>query len=290
MTGWAGDDTYWVDQAGDKVVESSASGGTDTVRSSVGYVLGANVENLTLVGGAAVSGTGNALANVVNGNSAANALNGGAGADTMTGWAGDDVYFVDNALDKAVEPGAAGGTDTVHSAVSFVLGANVENLILTGSAADGTGNALANILTGNAAANLLRGGAGNDALKGGGGNDSLHGGDGSDALRGGDGLDRLVFDRPLGPGNVDHILDFVRGQDKIALENAVFKTLAAGALAPAAFVVGTAAADASDRIIYDPATGALLYDSDGTGAAAAVQFAVLDTVPTTLAASDFLVI
>jgi len=74
------------------------------------------------------------------------------------------------------------------------------------------------------------------------------------------------------------------------LENAVFSTLASGGLAAGAFVVGTAAADANDRIIYDAATGNLYYDSDGSGAGAALLFATLDNAPATLAASDFLVI
>ena len=55
-------------------------------------------------------------------------------------------------------------------------------------------------------------------------------------------------------------------------------------------VVGTAAADANDRIIYDDATGNLYYDSDGTGAGVALLFATLDNAPASLAASDFLVI
>ena len=70
----------------------------------------------------------------------------------------------------------------------------------------------------------------------------------------------------------------------------MFTTLAAGALSADAFRLGTAALDADDRILYDAATGALFYDRDGTGAAAAVQFATLDNMPATLNATDFLVI
>jgi Ca2+-binding RTX toxin-like protein len=92
MYGEAGDDAYIIDNPGDVVIES-AGNGTDTVRSSVTHALPANVENLTLVGSAAVNGTGNALDNVLAGNSAANVLTGAAGNDTYMfdpGW-GQDV-------------------------------------------------------------------------------------------------------------------------------------------------------------------------------------------------------
>ena len=155
-------------------------------------------------------------------------LDGGLGSDGMRGGSGDDSYILSGAGDRIVEEADA-GIDTVVSPFSYTLGANLENLVLVGSAANGT-------------------------------------------------------------GNFDHIADFVRNLDKIVLDNAVFTGLAAGPLAPGAFVVGSAAADAGDRIIYNPTTGALLFDEDGAGGAAAIQFAVLDTKPANLAASDFEVI
>ena len=82
MEGGAGNDTYAVDNIGDVVVEAAA-GGTDTVSSAITYTLGANVENLTLAGVAAINGTGNALANVLIANTAVNTLTGGALADTF---------------------------------------------------------------------------------------------------------------------------------------------------------------------------------------------------------------
>ncbi|WP_194164561.1 cadherin domain-containing protein [Microvirga thermotolerans] len=90
LRGGAGNDTYIVDDAGDLVVEN-ADEGTDTVRASIGYVLGAEVENLTLVGTGNLGGTGNALNNVLIGNDGSNALQGGQGDDTLDGGAGDNV-------------------------------------------------------------------------------------------------------------------------------------------------------------------------------------------------------
>jgi Ca2+-binding RTX toxin-like protein len=173
MVGGAGNDTYYVDNSHDVVTEA-ASGGTDTVHSTISYTLGANVEKLILDGTAAINGTGNALANALTGNAGANILNGEAGADTMAGGGGNDTYYVDNSGDVVTEV-ANGGVDTVHSTISYTLGANVENLILDGTAGlNGTGNTLANALTGNSGNNILNGGAGADTMAGGAGNDTYY--------------------------------------------------------------------------------------------------------------------
>ncbi|MGZ8383992.1 MAG: calcium-binding protein, partial [Nitrospira sp.] len=143
-------------------VVENASAGTDTVQSSITWTLGPNLENLTLTGTASIDGTGNTLNNILIGNSGANVLSGGTGADTMSGRAGDDTYVVDNAGDTVTE-NANEGIDTVQSSLTYTLGANVENLTLTGTRAiNGTGNALDNVLTGNSGANVLKGGTGND--------------------------------------------------------------------------------------------------------------------------------
>ena len=171
------------------------------------------------------------------------------------------------------------------------LGPTLENLTLTGaSAINGTGNGLANTIVGNGAANILNGAAGNDALQGAAGDDVLIGGVGVDTLDGGTGGDRFTFlDAPVA-ADADHILSFAVGSDRIVLDDAAFSTLPVGALAAGAFVAGTAAADADDRILYDAATGNLYFDSDGTDANAAILFATLDNAPATLSAGDFLVI
>jgi Ca2+-binding RTX toxin-like protein len=170
MQGGAGNDIYVVGEVGDQVIEL-ASAGTDEVRSAITYVLGAELENLTLTGVSTINGTGNAGANRIEGNSAANRIDGGSGSDSMIGAAGDDTYVVDNANDQVIEA-PEGGNDTIEASISFTLPSNVEALTLTGSAANSaTGNSLANLLTGNSANNTLDGGSGADTLVGGSGDD-----------------------------------------------------------------------------------------------------------------------
>ncbi|MFH2088288.1 MAG: M10 family metallopeptidase C-terminal domain-containing protein, partial [Pseudomonadota bacterium] len=225
MFGGAGDDLYIVDNTGDSVTEL-AGGGSDSVRSSApSFALSANIEYLILTGAGNIDGTGNADPNVLTGNSGNNELDGGAGndtliggggADTLTGGAGDDQIYVDSADDVVVEA-VGDGTDTVSSSASYTLTANVENLILTGSAAVGMGNTLANAITGNAANNTLAGDAGNDTLTGEAGSDALTGGAGNDTLDGGSGSDTLAG----GAGNDS--LDGGSGSD-----NAIYSGVIAG--------------------------------------------------------------
>ena len=302
LAGGAGDDSYTVDNVGDVIIENGSEG-TDSVTSSVAYTLSANVENLTLTAG--LTGTGNASNNILIGNSSANtltglegndSLDGGTGNDTLIGGAGDDTYTVNVATDVVTE-NADEGVDTVLSAATYTLSANVENLELTGTAViNGTGNALSNNLTGNGSANTLAGLDGNDTLRGDAGADILIGGTGNDVLDGGLGNDFFVLDAALdASANVDTINDFSKvtgNTDKIRLDNDVFTAVGAvGTLAATAFVIGTDAADASDRVIYDSTTGALYYDADGTGAQAKVQIALIGTsIHPALANTDFLVI
>jgi len=217
MEGGRGNDTYWVDSARDRVIEVVREG-LDTVNSLTSYALARNVENLTLLGTAALNGTGNDGKNLILGNAAANALrgmsgnddlrggngndslNGGSGFDVMQGGAGNDAYVVDNTGDRVVELWNQ-GIDTVRSSVDYRLAANVENLeLLNWNGGRGTGNDLANVLTGNDGSDILSGLGGNDSLTGGDGNDRLNGGAGADRMWGGQG-DDLYF--------VDHARDRV---------------------------------------------------------------------------------
>jgi len=197
MIGGAGNDVYFVDNAADTVVEYAIQG-TDLVQSTVNHTLVGNIENLTLLGTAALSGTGNAHANLLSGNSGNNILaglagndtiNGALGSDRMSGGAGNDTYIVDNAADVVIE--AIGeGNDLVQSTVNHALRVNVENLTLLGTGnLAGTGNAIANLITGNAGSNQLSGLAGNDTINGGAGNDLIDGGSGIDRMSGGAGND-----------------------------------------------------------------------------------------------------
>lgn len=218
MAGGAGDDVYFVDNAGDTVVEDS-SGGIDTVITGLNYTLGVNTENLVLTGTSSLTGTGNSLDNQISGNSGDNTLSGGAGndvldggagGDAMTGGAGDDTYYLNAAGDTVVE-NAGEGSDTIVSALTYSLGANLENLTLSGFGnTNATGNGLGNILLGNSGTNILDGGAGADSLLGNAGSDVLRGdigndnylfslGDGQDTVEENDGAagtDTLSF----GPG------------------------------------------------------------------------------------------
>lgn len=128
MEGGQGNDTYIVNSVNDVILEQSGEG-YDTVISSSNYILNANIEELRLVEGFNVNGTGNSLNNRIIGNGLDNILDGVTGADVMIGGLGNDTYYVDNVGDQVVEL-AGEGTDTINASISYALGANVENLTL----------------------------------------------------------------------------------------------------------------------------------------------------------------
>ncbi|MEJ5864770.1 calcium-binding protein [Pseudomonas farsensis] len=207
LTGGKGNDTYLLG-ANDTAVEAFNEG-VDLVQTSFSRTLGANIENLTLLGSADINGTGNDLANIIIGNSGDNVLDGAGGVDTLQGGAGDDTYIValtaTNALQDRVIEAAAAGTDTLRltggatgiKLVTQVLGANLEHLDAqqTGAALlNLTGNTADNEIIGNDADNVIQGLAGNDTLRGGLGNDTLDGGLGVDQMFGGEGNDTYTVD------------------------------------------------------------------------------------------------
>ncbi len=288
MRGGGGNDTYVVDNAGDKVDENADGGnGTDTVQSSITFSLAntsvvfGDVENLKLTGTAAINGTGNALDNVITGNDGSNVLNGGDGKDTLIGGLGGDTLIGGAGADKL---DGGGGSDTASYA-----GATVGVKASLASPATNTGDAAGDTYV---SIENLTGSSRADTLVGNNGSNQLAGGLGNDTLTGGAGADFFLFNTALGATNVDKITDFTAADDTIRLENAIFTELTAtGTLASGAYFAGAAAHDLDDRIIYNSATGALLYDADGNkaGGVAAVQFATL-TGGLTLTNADFVVV
>ena len=194
MTGGNGGDTYYVDNAGDKIVELSTDTGTDLVRAYVSYTLPAEVEGLYLQAGyaAAITGTGNALNNTMGGNEFNNTLIGGDGNDTI------------NAT-LATNGSSAGGNDTLDggNGNDTLTGGTGNDKLLGGAGNDvlnsGNGD---NTLDGGTGEDALTAGSGNDTLMGGAGNDYLDGGAGNDKLDGGDGNDWLKDTSATGNGTL----------------------------------------------------------------------------------------
>jgi Ca2+-binding RTX toxin-like protein len=228
LAGGSGNDLYSITSNSELVVENAGEG-IDTVETLVDYVLGANLENLTLDFGA--NGTGNELDNVIrdgtgdsnsifalggndtvlagagndfiDGGDGNDFIDGGSGndairdygngIDTLAGGSGDDLYSIISSNDLVVE-NAGEGIDTVETLVDYVLGANLENLVLD-FGANGTGNELDNVIRdGTGAANLISGLGGNDTISGGIGNDTIYGGEGNDNLDGGADNDLVLGD------------------------------------------------------------------------------------------------
>jgi len=180
MRGGAGDDLYRVDDGGDQVVEN-ADEGVDTVRSSVSYALSANVENLGLTGDAAITGTGNGVANLLTGNGSANALSGLGGNDSLDGGGGDDT--LDGGSGDDTLDGGFGRDTASYAAASGPVSVSLTIVgpQATGSAGNDTLIGIEN-LTGSAYGDTLTGNSSDNVIEGLGGNDILDGGDGTDTV------------------------------------------------------------------------------------------------------------
>ncbi|MBB4235860.1 calcium-binding protein [Rhizobium esperanzae] len=248
LVGGAGNDTYVVDNVSDVVTEA-ANAGIDTIKTALAsYTLASltNVENLVYTGSSDFAGTDNASANAIIGGAGNDTLDGGTGADTLTGGTGNDIYVVDNVGDLVIE-NSGEGTDTVKTSLAtYTLGANVENLTYTGTAAfTGTGNSLDNVITGGSGANRLSGGGGDDILIGGAAADTF-------AYGANDGIDTIVGFAASGTAH-----------DVLAVDSAVFADwahLLAASTQSGSDVIITA--DADDKIILKNVTVASLQPAN----------------------------
>lgn len=119
---------------------------------------------------------------------------GGTVTGTVFGGLGNDIYTIDNTATVIDEVSSADGTDMVFAWADYALADGIEWLLLQGTAHNGFGNALDNVMVGNIAANLLGGGEGADTIVGGDGADTLIGDAGADSLRGERGNDQIFGD------------------------------------------------------------------------------------------------
>ena len=183
MYGGAGNDIYFVDQTGD-VVSEEGGDGTDTVKSRVSFALADDLENLWLQRGSeAITGTGNALRNMIVGNERDNLLDGGGDNDNLIAGAGDDSLYGGEGHDKL--HGGTGSDALWGQAGNDKLHGGTGNDTLDG----GEGN---DILCPGVGDDIMFGGTGNDLLSGGAGADIAYGGIGNDVYKISDTLDTIV--------------------------------------------------------------------------------------------------
>lgn len=271
VTGMDGDDRLWGNE-GDDALDGGA--GADRLAGDDGDdTLSAGSGDDALLGGAGFD--------ALSGGSGQDDLDGGSGGDLLVGGSGNDVYRIDGIGDQVQEL-AGNGFDRLISRVSYTLADSLHIEGLSARSASTTpidlvGNSIDNRITGNNGANVLRGEEGADFLSGLGGGDRLYGGTGRDVMTGGAGRDHYHFDTAIGPASLaDRINGFAAADDTILLDRAVFGAIArTGTISGSAFRVGTAAAEADDRIIYHRATGRIFYDADGNGAGAQLLFATV---------------
>ncbi len=155
LVGGSGNDTFYVNTVGDKVVVGAVHG-NDLIVSSVSYALPDNVRSIQLTG-TGLTATANA--------SGGDYLSSVGGGNTLVGSAkGNDSFTVAHTTDVVVV--AAGAVnDTINAYVSYALPANVQNLVGKGAnALTLTGNSLANVITANSGADTLTGGGGADTF------------------------------------------------------------------------------------------------------------------------------
>jgi Ca2+-binding RTX toxin-like protein len=310
LIGGTGNDVYTLYSAS-TVISENNNGGSDTVYAYTSYVMAANLETLFLEGTDSLEGTGNGGANSIYGNSANNrlsggngndylegrggndSLSGGAGEDTLIGRAGDldtlaggaDNDYYDVFTGNVVIEANNAGTDWIYANGDYTLGANLENLVLNGSAnLNGTGNTLNNAIYGTTGNNRLNGGAGNDTLLGRTGNDTFVYNTGT------------AF--TLANTGLDVIADFIISADRIELGKSTFAALTSAAgsgfsvASEFAIVTSRAAAEGSSAlIVYNSVTGGLLYNQNRSdvGLGTGDRFAIINA-DAPLSASNFVLV
>ncbi len=288
LSGGDGSDTYYVDNAGDLVIETNSvasTGGIDYVYSYLSaYTLSANVENGRILSSGTASLSGNSLNNVLYAGMGNNIINGGAGTDTVS-----YAYGVPGTVGVRVSLATTTAQATGGSGSDTLL--NVENLTGSNYADTLSGSTGSNYLNGGAGNDTLDGGAGNDTLDGGAGNDLLTGGLGADQLTGGTGADRFDFNALTEMGLTsttwDTITDFKTSEgDKIDLLGVDANTALAGDQAFTFLgAVSAFTGDATGQLRFDAATH-ILYGS--TDADTAAEFAIVLTGVNSLASTDLL--
>jgi Ca2+-binding RTX toxin-like protein len=284
--------------------------GNDTLTGGGGFdtLIGGNGNDILNGGGGTDLLQGGANNDKLTGGDGDDDLDGGAGKDTMAGGKGEDRYTVSDVGDVVVEAANQGFDEVGSFLISYTLTANVEDLSLSGSALNGTGNALGNEVQGNGLDNKIDGAGGNDRLYGWDGNDSILGGlgndylngyAGSDTLKGGAGNDlidaglgadtiygdagadaflyRITVDFELATLGGDTIVGFQSGTDKIELADLLDQ-----------FGINPTTAIASQFVLLTKMGDDTLvqFDKDGVGGSAAVTLATV--VDSKVASSDLL--
>jgi len=219
-------------------------------------------------------------------------LDGGLGTDFLNGGAGDDRYVIDNAGDRISEFGGS-GIDTVLSSISYVLGTDLENLVLTGTAAiDATGNDVNNYIIGNAGRNVLAGGAGDDIIATINGNAAIKPDAGFDRIDGGIGTDTLMLGgvqsdyHVLNAGGATFLVTARGATEVTGIEQGAFNTTPAQSWS--SVLASTAAFDGLSYIAgysdlrtalgTDAAAGAKHFVESGFAEGRALSFNALDYI------------
>jgi Ca2+-binding RTX toxin-like protein len=230
----------------------SGDAGSLVIRITATDLAGATAETVfTLNVGAASVNNGSDGNDLLKGDAVNNSLFGLGGNDNLYGYGGDDFLDGGNGIDR-----------TKYRYSAFAVAVRLATGAVSGGDAEGDSLLAIENVFGSAFDDHL---AGNDVF---------------------------VFDTVLSATtNRDTITDFVAGEDRMLLSRAVFTALAEeSVLSTKLFAVNGAgsAMDDNDYILYNTSSGALLYDADGSGEGAAVQFAALTNKPE-ISANDFLV-